>query len=396
VLIRLELKLRVDKYPHTIKEVTKEWLSVHLEGAVTHFDVEPLVLGAFSEAFRLHNLGYDNPGDQLPSSVVLKLPHSDRAQREVALASGVYLKEVRFYADLAADAPVSCPKIFAVQEDGIDRVESFAILMEDLGQHSAVFDQLDDLPDEAYTRRIASEAAALHARYWDSDILAEPWLTSPEGKYTFPLDAAARNCAQNFALYSDVWNRIYGTSFWHGDDTGEFEKLTRIATGPLCGTVVDRITDILDSRPKTLIHGDLRPDNIFRTVGSTPNEAQITFIDWQLVCASPPGPELGWAWFSLPTDLRRRDLKMLQSYHETLTGLAPTAAGYTLDHLIEDYRLSLVLWHMALITIGAAMLSHAETTADQRTIDLWRQGVPRFRTSLTDHGCLDMVQQLLI
>ena len=44
----------------------------------------------------------------------------------------------------------------------------------------------------------------------------------------------------------------------------------------------------LDSRPKTLTHGDMRADNMFRRKDGS----GFTVIDWQTYGAAPPGVEM--------------------------------------------------------------------------------------------------------
>ena len=125
-------------------------------------------------------------------SVVVKLPCLVDQRREYAVGVNVYAKEVAFYQQLAQQVPVRCPKVYGCVTDGSATCEGFAIVMEDLTSHSTVFDQIEDPPDEVFVRRIALDAAQLHATFWESPMLDQAWLTPLPGRYGFSLDALRR------------------------------------------------------------------------------------------------------------------------------------------------------------------------------------------------------------
>lgn len=89
------------------------------------------------------------------------------------------------------------------------------------------------------------------------------------------------------------------------------------------------------------VHSDLRADNIFRTdpaLGRSVEDSELTYIDWQLVTAGPPGPEFTQAWqHSLPPEVRRKDRAILRQYHQRLVELNPAASAYTYEMLLQDY-----------------------------------------------------------
>jgi hypothetical protein len=73
--------------------------------------------------------------------------------------------------------------------------------------------------------------------------------------------------------------------------------------------------------------------NVFRShaAGPSGDHAALTFIDWQLVHARPPGLELPHAWVhSLEPDVRRKELELLREYRATLVRLNPAAQSYNL------------------------------------------------------------------
>src|SRR5690606_779391 len=99
----------VTERPSTIAEtadqLTPEWLTAALRssgvlasGEVTAVDAKPLGTGQMCDSARL-TLTYS--GGEGPETMVAKLPASDETSRTTAINLGSYVKEVRFYTDLA-------------------------------------------------------------------------------------------------------------------------------------------------------------------------------------------------------------------------------------------------------------------------------------------------------
>ena len=162
-------------------DVTNDWLSAVLGARVTGYQTENLEGSNLADTCRLHTITYANrPG---PPSVVLKTAHHATKIRESAVAGNLYTKEVKFLTELAARVPLRTPEVYGCFTDGSPTSEFFVIVMEDLTTHSKVFDQVDDPPDEAFARRIADEAASLHAAFWESDVTRLPWVGREDGGY---------------------------------------------------------------------------------------------------------------------------------------------------------------------------------------------------------------------
>jgi hypothetical protein len=163
----------------------------------------------------------------------------------------------------------------------------------------------------------------------------------------------------------------------------------------LCGAINDRIADILSSRPRTLLHGDLRADNIFRTPGTSVADATLSYIDFQLMHAGPPGPEFAEAWIhSLEPDVRREDQEILREYHERLVELEPAAAAYTYEMLLEDSALSSCLWwnvFMAAIPLYIETFGQPESAGIEAIVHV---AIPRMKEALLDLDCLSRIQAI--
>lgn len=383
-------------FPHSIEAITKPWLSDVLGAPVSGYNTTFLEGGVLSDAFKLHDITYDGSYPDAPRSVVVKLAQAEQARRDSALAGNAYLKELNFFRYLAPEIPVRTPHVYALETDGSEGSEYFAIVMEDLTTHSKVFDQVDDQPDVAFTRKIALEAAKMHAKYWESPLLDEPWISSNPGRYVFPMDALCRQSSANLDNYRSLWEQSFGKDPLREHD--DFEELTLLLTGPKCNGIHDYMYDVLSGRPRTLIHSDMRADNIFRThpdLGRSVDESEVIFIDWQLLTAGPPGPEFTQAWqHSLAPAVRRHDKEILKAYHDTLVALNPAAAAYTYENLLEDYIFGFCFWWTGLITLGIGVLPAFDTPEGARMKALWGQGLPYMMQAMIDHDCLTIIKSI--
>ncbi|WP_346425955.1 hypothetical protein [Williamsia sp. 1135] len=90
------------------EDLTTDWLTgVIGGGAVAAFETTRIGTGQMSESHRV-SVRYDD-GDG-PESVVLKIAASDETSRSTGVSLGLYEREVRFYADIAASiAPAPWP-----------------------------------------------------------------------------------------------------------------------------------------------------------------------------------------------------------------------------------------------------------------------------------------------
>ena len=313
-------------------------------------------------------------------------------RRQVALSCNAYLKELTFFRQLAWQTPIRSPKIYACVDDGSANAERFVIVMEDLSLHSKVFDQVDDPPDEHFARALALEAAHLHAHYWESDVTQLPWLGRPDGRFVFSLDVFSRAAPANLSAFTRLWRQMFDEDLFERNGFSEAKRLVQLLCGPSCDLIHDGIYAILSSRPKTILHGDMRADNIF---SSNTASGELTFIDWQVIHAGPPGPELTQAWMhSLEPDVRRKDLSLLRDYHDKLIELNPSSEAYTYQMLVEDYSLSYCFWLTTLVSVGAATLPIFDQPEAARMKRLWHKMMIRSLTAVTDLSCYSLAASI--
>jgi hypothetical protein len=386
------------RIPRTADEIDAAWLSDALGARVSSFETEVLEGGVLADAFRVHRIRYASGAPEGPPSAIVKLASRYEKRREMAIQNGAYVKEVGFFRELAGEMPLRSPTLYCAGTDGSADAGRFVLVLEDLGTHSRVFDQVDDTPDERFMRKIAIEVAAMHAKYWESPESRLPWLSRGDHRYVFTFDASCREAPDRVDEFVDLWRRMYGRDLFDEAGVRSTEATTRVLCGSDSAAILDRIQDRLSSRPHTLLHGDLRADNIFRshpTSGLGVDAARLSYIDWQLMGAGPPGLEFAQAWIhSLAPEVRRNDTDVLRAYHDCLTRLDPSAGAYSLDTLIEDYVLGLCLWWSALVTIGANTLPDFDDPDSARMKRLWEVSIPRTLVALDDHDCLAVVEAI--
>lgn len=382
-------------FPRSIDEVTPEWLSSTLGRRVTAYQTDQLEGSNLAVCYRLRDIEYAG-GETGPASLIVKVAHPASPIREIAMAGGFYTREVRFFIDLSAKTPLATPQVFGCFSDERPACEYFIIVMEDLAVHSKVYDQVDDPPDEVAARRVATELAQLHASFWGSEVTRLSWLSRPDGRYLPPVHFLCDQVVSAWPVLRREWRNVYGDDFV-GDHANALEPLAALLCGPKSRGIHRRIYDVLSSRPQTLLHGDARADNIFRTIAmkgdGTPE--RLTYIDFQLMHAGPPGPDFTEAWIhSLEPEVRRRDRDMLRHYHDIRVGLKPESAAYTYDMLLEDYALAACFWWTLIITFAVEALKECARPEGARQKRLWAQMARRHNTALCDLDCLARIRDL--
>jgi hypothetical protein len=101
----------------------------------------------------------------------------------------------------------------------------------------------------------------------------------------------------------------------------------------------------LQSRPRTITHGDARGNNIFRSL----KDGSISFIDWQMWVAGPPCSEFPQIWlnsFSAESGMVDHLEDLTRQYYDALTNIRPEISDdYSFSTLMNDTGLSFInMW----------------------------------------------------
>jgi aminoglycoside phosphotransferase (APT) family kinase protein len=278
-------------------------------GRVSAVRVEPIGdgRGHIGSTVRVR-LRYAPGPPQGPASVVVKLPGAAAESRETARRGRLYEREYRFFTELAPHTEVRTPRCYAAGYDrGTDR---FALVLEDVTAHVDV-DQLRGCPADRATA-VLSELASLHAAWWrDPTLWRREWLT------TF---TSAHRLANLRRLLAEGWPRLLA-------EVGDRLPPDAAEAGRRMLAGFDRALRALDRQPHTLIHGDVRLDNLLFDAGE--RRAPVAIVDWQNVSRGPGVADVSYFLVQSLTAEEFRDHAedLLAHYHRSLRG-----------HGVRDYR----------------------------------------------------------
>jgi hypothetical protein len=282
--------------------------------SVASFEVQPVSFtGATTDMARLR-IEYAGDGDAGPQTLIAKIRGVREIQRQMDQAMGLFEREAAFYATFADEVPVRTPRCWFVG-DG----DTTPLLLEDLGDQR-MGDQIDGITVEDAEATIDA-LADLHAAFWESGRLAEPWLASPaEGVFAAMIGQLVASGAPALAdRYADQ------------------------VPGEVMSAILDRApawTDVLArlvEGPQTLIHNDVRLDNLFFSSDGVPY-----LIDWQLPARGRGTQDVAnlLAGSMDADDLSANWEPLLRRYHDRL--LAGGVSGYSHDECVEHYRQNIV------------------------------------------------------
>ena len=239
--------------PTTIDAVDADWMAEALGQPITGVEHEQIGVGVgvSSAVYRSTLSGGD------PATVITKLP---ALAEEAVFTSSVlrmYIREVRFFQNLAAESPIRVPEGYfgAVDEE----TSQFVQVMEDMGTLRVV-DQNDGMDiDDAH--RAVDQLPARPANWW--------------GRADEVVERGDAVC-----LSDPVYPAVLPLVFAEG-----WEKLNRemtiapeiLAVGPAWTDKLGGLLASLAAAPNTVTHGDYRADNIlFAPDGS------VVLLDFQL------------------------------------------------------------------------------------------------------------------
>jgi aminoglycoside phosphotransferase len=263
--------------PASIDEVTPDWMTAVLRtsGALGEGGrvsaVEPASfaegVGFLSYLFRV-GLTYEGEADGAPGSVIVKFP-VDTAMRGVADGLAFYQRELRYYTDLAHEAPFRVPQAHAVVMDTAST--DFVLVMEELSGLRGLDQAAGVSAEDAVTA--VRGAARLHATYWDRDLtdLATTFL---------PLDNPIHQAVLP-QIFASGWDRCKA-------EAGDLLSAALVTYG-------DRYLEVLpwllaqQSTNATLLHGDWRADNLLIA-----DDGSLAVIDFQIMGIGAAAYDVGY------------------------------------------------------------------------------------------------------
>ena len=281
---------------------------------VTSMDVEEVAFaGATTDMARLR-ISYGDDGEAGPPTLIGKIRGVRDVQVQMDQAMGLFDREARFYGTFAEEVPVRAPRCWFIG-DG----DETPLLLEDLAE-LRMGDQMEGMT-VTDAEATVDALADLHAAFWESDRLSEPWLASPgEGVIAAMITQLVSSGAPALAER-------------YGDQVSGDVMATVTERAPTWNEVLARLAE----GPKTLVHNDVRLDNLFFMEDGTP-----CFIDWQILARTRGTQDVGnlLAGSMDGDDLSANWEALLRRYHDRL--VTQGVSGYSFDECVEHYRQSIV------------------------------------------------------
>lgn len=377
--------------PERLDDLTAEWLTSalreggHLQAPGEVVAVEREILGE-GEGFigDIARLRLSYEGGEGPPTVVAKMPQlRNRALGELI---GLYERESCFYEELSTGLPVGVPRLYYSDFDrtaAADRLEKaktlanrtpdwlmprvtsmalwaakrrkrrYLLLLEDLGD-ARMGDQLAGTDAERCGVILRSIAKA-HAALWESPALDNRyWLAPLAGdsrvRQSMFLERRKAFRERHVELFDKDFERTVSWVSENGIET--IERMHREA-------------------PETLVHGDLRLDNLaFR--GDEP-----VFFDWQGIRRGPAAYDVAWFLSGASDDLTPGDeAELLHTYHAALGEHG--VRGYPFEAFERHYRMGLLTTVQTLGVLTILDVGEAEG----RGAEMSRTWVRRLRARL--------------
>lgn len=315
-----------------IRTPDRDWLSQVMGVAIT--DLQAQVIGEgrgfISTTWQL-TLATDPPG-RLPATLVLKSESSNPLFQALGRERRSFEREIRFYHELASAVEAHLPRIH-----GTGSGDDCWLLMEDLS-HLRPGDQVRGLRQQE-VRAVVRRMAAIHARFWGEASLRElEWL--PAHRYWFS--------DPDLGLLE---------AFLHEYGLRIGPQLARLL--PEVMAQLPLIDAEIACRPFTLVHGDLRADNLM--FGGEDDDPEASILDWQTACRSLGAIDLAYLLGgSEPSAERHGHLdELLYLWHGEL--LAHGVTDYPLAEARRDLQLAALRCLAAAIRLYAT-LHHPSTT----------------------------------
>jgi thiamine kinase-like enzyme len=354
--------------PQHLDDITPEWLTVVLRRQGMLSDKGSVQSVVFSDPGREASyaghvsrltLEYDTLTDGSPRTIIAKLPAPETTIR--LLFRTLYRNEALFYRRIAREISLRVPACYAALMNR--RRTRSLLLLEDLSEVARPGDHDTGCTTEEAGIAL-TQLARVHAKWWNSSGLTTiDWL----GRYQV-------NSTKNWMIYAGAWVP-FQTRLRHVTPKRTLQlvrSLWRYRT---------QLQELETGRPYTLQHGDFRLANLAFTTDD------VYAFDWQVVRIGPPLFDVAWFMVtSLTTDQRREsETDLLTAYHVRL--IEAGVSNYTMDDLMTDYRLSLLMTIPQMMVIGAFLRIDEEREAELKKL------LYRFDAAREDHKLEEMVMR---
>jgi len=300
-------------FPIAIAQLNTDILSTALGASVTAFTSERIGAdrGMLGEIFLVRPT-YDLPGTG-PDAVICKFA----ALREGALASairgGTHERELRCYDELLATSTVRTPHLYGAW---YDPETAHFLLVQDAIDSDDTIDQVAGIRPELVAL-VSREAASLHHQYWgDTRLDSLNWLPQLDDP---------RRINNLITLAVNGWQPLCDLV---GNGLTAQEQAYGIEFPGRLETALRSLAEL----PSTLIHSDLRADNLLFSA----DHQSVSLIDWQGAGSGPGSFDIAYliAHSLTVEDRRKHEAALITGYLATLSA---AGTAHTRDEFMQGY-----------------------------------------------------------
>ena len=344
--------------PVQLDEMDAAWLTQALRrdghlttGKVSEVRIEPIGEGeGFMGVLGRFHLEYEGDAGNSPVSLIVKLPSLTDSNRMLGELMGAYWREIHFYEELSSGVGVNTPAVYysnltpdpvrprinmimrvvemmpswlvdIVMERSKEVVGTsehrYVLLIEDLSP-AKPGDQLQGGTPER-CEAVLSVAAKMHAHNWQSPILDSAfWINDPRvtmrSRHQMLLESR-ESFVEKYSEKMGDWGMILMN--WYYDNGVQLHRL------------------LYRRAPHTVVHGDMRLDNVF--FDETSSDTRVVFADWQTVGRGLAAEEV--AYFlsgALDVDTSAEiEEDLIRHYHSELVNAGVN--NYDFERFRKDY-----------------------------------------------------------
>jgi aminoglycoside/choline kinase family phosphotransferase len=298
-------------------------------------------------------LEYDLPDERAPQTLVAKFPRPSPGRPNWRG------REILFYEQFADQIEMPVPRCYFVDAD-----QGYSVLL------------LEDLTParngDPITRATLSNAelavrelARFHATWWEDPRLERmAWLARFDG-------------ARLERMMAGRWDPFLRRAGHRVPNRHVIDRLQKHFA-----SIADRL---YCEPPRTLLHGDYQPNNLFFATPQGGNP--FTVIDWQLLSHGCGVLEVAFLLCrGTPLDERREiEMRLLGTYHTTLVENGVRA--YTFEQCFDDYRLSMLSSLIRTVSMIGGRLSPIH---QPRFLDIF---LPRIYAAVIDLDAVDLLPE---
>jgi hypothetical protein len=299
-------------------EITAEWIVYALRsGGVIKQSIARILnkeilgggRGFLSSVVRV-SLDYDKQEKNAPKSVVVKIePESDTLHR-FGDELNAFQREIRFYKEVASNVPIRLPILYF----SVDEPPAYSMVMEDLSSYTPG-DQVIGMHRNQVMATVEI-LAKLQARYWNNIALEQlKWMPTTNA---VGVD------------YQQKWVSFV-THF------GSYVDREGLEVGERLGNSISWLEKEIEKRPKTIVHTDLREDNLL--FGDPNSDEAILILDWQLAIRSigvfDVARIIGGS--ELPSERSGHQFEVLRRWYDAL--IREGVRDYSWEEAVCDFRL---------------------------------------------------------